>query len=279
LNPKQPRTLKKLNAVNSGTSLDSLHLLYHELRPSKSNYSYVVSCEDFEKHTELFARLQQAKDCKLRPEITFDDGHISNHEYALPMLQSRGVQARFFITVGWTGQRPGYMDWHHLRALNEAGQLIGAHGWSHTLLTHCTPQALQLELNDARHALEDKLGTPITTMSLPGGRFDRRILAACQEAGYTEVFTSIPRKEAVPLGSTVGRLNIRGDMNLPWIEDLLKPESSVLAKLERQDRIKSAAKSMMGDRLYARVWALLNRQEPETDLDDVAPSPGKTFES
>lgn len=245
----------------------SLHLLYHELRPSKSRYSYVVSCEDFEKHVDLFARLQQTKDCPLRPEITFDDGHLSNYEHALPILQSRGIQARFFITVGWTGRRPGYMGWDQLRTLNKSGQSIGAHGWTHTLLTRCPTKDLQLELTDARQSLEDKLGTAITTMSLPGGRFDRRILAACQDAGYTEVFTSIPRAESLPLQSTIGRLNVRGDMTLPWLTSLLQPESTLLAKLERQDRIKTTAKSVLGDRLYARIWALLNRQEPETDLD------------
>jgi peptidoglycan/xylan/chitin deacetylase (PgdA/CDA1 family) len=245
----------------------SLHLLYHELRPSKSSYSYVVACEDFERHADLYARLQQAKDSELRPEITFDDGHISNYEYALPILHSRGLQARFFITVGWTGHRAGYMDWKELRALSEAGQSIGAHGWTHTLLTHCTAQELQHELKDARQALEDHLGTAITTMSLPGGRFDRRILAACRDAGYTEVYTSIPRAEPLPLASTLGRLNIRADMSLPWLETLLQPESPLLAKLEHQDRIKTTAKSLLGDRLYGKIWALLNRQEPETDLD------------
>jgi peptidoglycan/xylan/chitin deacetylase (PgdA/CDA1 family) len=260
--------------------LHNLHLLYHELRPTKSRYSYVVACDDFNKHVELFARLQQAKDCQLRPEITFDDGHISNYEYALPILQSHGVRARFFITAGWTGQRPGYMDWGHLRALNDSGQQIGAHGWTHTLLTHCSEQDLKIELDDARKVLEDNLGTAVTTMSLPGGRFDSRILAACRNAGYTEVFTSAPRKEPLPLGPVVGRLNIRGDMSLPWLTNLLQPQSNLLAKLERQDRIKSAAKSLLGDSLYARLWALLNRQEPEAEPDNPSnASSGKTFES
>jgi peptidoglycan/xylan/chitin deacetylase (PgdA/CDA1 family) len=255
----------------------SLHLLYHELRPGKTSYSYVVACEDFERQADLYRRLQHTQDSKLRPEITFDDGHISNYEYALPILHNRGIQARFFITVGWTGNRNGYMSWKELRALSLAGQSIGAHGWTHTLLTHCTDQELHHELQDARQALEDNLGTPITTMSLPGGRFDRRILTACRDAGYTEVFTSIPKAEPLPLASTVGRLNIRGDMSLPWIEDLLQPESLLLAKLERQDRIKSAAKSLLGDRLYAKLWALLNRQEPETGLDGELGAPsGKT---
>jgi hypothetical protein len=124
---------------------------------------------------------------------------------------------------------------------------------------------LQTELGDARLTLEDKLGTAITTMSLPGGRYNRRVLAACEEAGYTEIYTSVPRAEPLPLGVTVGRLNIRGDMQPAWIEKLFQPDGKLLGDLERQYRRKEAAKRLLGDRLYEKLWALVNRKEPETD--------------
>jgi hypothetical protein len=248
-----------------------LYLLYHELRPSRSDYSYVVETGQFEKHVDLFLRLRQAeKQPGLYPEITFDDGHISNFEFALPILQSRGIKAWFFITTGWTGQRPGYMGWPELRALHEAGQQIGAHGWSHILLTHCDQPQLQKELLEARLTLEDKLGASITTMSLPGGRSNQRVLAACREAGYTQVFTSVPKAAPQPAGLTVGRLNVRGDMTLEWIAKLFQPESGVLSGLQRQHQIKATAKTLLGDRLYEKLWALLNRHEPATDAGEAA---------
>ena len=125
--------------------LDRLYLLYHELRPSRSDYSYVVGTEDFEKQVDLFLKLRQNGGHGLWPEVTFDDGHISNYEFGLPLLQSRNIKARFFITVGWTGRRRAYMGWQELRALHQAGQLIGAHGWSHALLTHCSETGLHRE--------------------------------------------------------------------------------------------------------------------------------------
>jgi peptidoglycan/xylan/chitin deacetylase (PgdA/CDA1 family) len=249
---------------------DRLYLLYHELRPSRSSYSYVVETEEFEKQVDLFRKLRDTEGPGLWPEITFDDGHISNFEFGLPVLESRAIKASFFITVGWTGQKQGYMGWQELRALQQAGQRIGAHGWSHTLLTHCNPSELHRELVDARLTLEDKLGTSITTMSLPGGRYNRRILTACQEAGYTQIFTSIPRAEPDPSGPIVGRLNIRGDMSLEWITKLLQPASNLLDGLERQYQMKAAAKSLLGDRLYEKVWALLNRKESDTDRGETA---------
>jgi peptidoglycan/xylan/chitin deacetylase (PgdA/CDA1 family) len=252
--------------------LQRLYLLYHELRPARSSYSYVVETGKFEEQVDLFLKLRKTGEAGLWPEVTFDDGHISNFEFGLPILQSRAVTARFFITVGWTGQKRDYMGWQELRALHQAGQLIGAHGWSHALLTHCNASELHRELVDARLTLEDKLGTSITTMSLPGGRYNRRILTACHEAGYTQVFTSIPRAEPDPAGPTVGRLNIRGDMSLEWVAKLFHPGSNLLSRLERQYQMKAAAKSLLGDRLYEKVWALLNRKETDTDVGEAAAS-------
>ena len=249
---------------------DRLYLLYHELRPTRSDYSYVVETSQFEKHVDLFLKLRNEKTSVFYPEITFDDGHISNFEFALPILQSHAIKAWFFITVGWTGQKPGYMGWAELRALQDAGQQIGAHGWSHTLLTHCDQPQLQKELLEARLTLEDKLGTSITAMSLPGGRSNQRVLAACREAGYTQVFTSVPKAEPQPAGPAVGRLNIRGDMTLEWLTKLFQPESGVLSGLQRQHQIKATAKTLLGDRLYERLWALLNRHEPTTDAGEAA---------
>ncbi len=243
----------------------TLHLLYHELRPGGSKYSYVMGKEAFEEHLKIYSRIRKTDAGGLWPEITFDDGHISNFEYALPLLQSRGLSAQFFITVGWIGQKHGYMGWSELRMLLEAGQSIGAHGWSHALLTHCNAKELQTELVNARKTLEDKLAVPIQTMSLPGGRYNRRVLTACAEAGYTQVYTSIPRSEPASSGPFIGRLNIRSGMTPEWVAELLAPKSRTLASLGRQYKVKEAVKSLMGDRLYETTWALLNRKEPDAD--------------
>ncbi len=243
--------------------LRRLYLLYHELRSGESRYSYATQTGMFERHVDLYVKLRAAEGPGLWPELTFDDGHISNYEMAAPILQSRGLTARFFITAGWTGTKLDYMGWEEVRSLHAAGNPIGAHGWTHTLLTHCNGRELQTELGRSRLTLEDKLGTSITTMSLPGGRYNGRVLAACLEAGYTRIYTSEPKAEPMPLGTTVGRLNIVGSMQPDWIERLFQYDSSVLLHLQRQYRMKEAAKRLLGDRLYERLWALVNRRGPE----------------
>jgi peptidoglycan/xylan/chitin deacetylase (PgdA/CDA1 family) len=263
--------LESISKEQTGQPLRRLYLLYHELRSTESRYSYVTSMEMFSRHLDLYARLRQQNSAHLRPEITFDDGHISNLSLAAPLLQSRGFTAQFFITVGWTGKKIGYMGWAELQALHAAGHSIGAHGWTHTLLTHCSDNDLQTELNAARATLEDKLGVSITTMSLPGGRYNRRVLSACEQAGYATIYTSIPRAESLPLGNAVGRLNILGNMQPEWIEKLFDPNSPVLANLGKQYRRKDVVKNLLGDKLYAKLWAVMNRKEPDTDGGGDAP--------
>ena len=246
-------------------SSNRLFFLYHELRAEPSHYSYVIERSTFEQHLDLFVHARALDSETLFPEITFDDGHVSNYTLALPSLADRNLTATFFLTVGWMATREGYMDWNQVKALHAAGQHIGAHGWSHTLLTHCDDGALTTELQTARLTLEDKLGAAITAMSLPGGRFDPRVLAACRTAGYTHVFTSVPHAEPTALPFLVGRLNLRSNTTTETLTQLLYSRSGALSRLERQDKWKSALKKTLGDRMYAKLWSALNRQEPETD--------------
>jgi peptidoglycan/xylan/chitin deacetylase (PgdA/CDA1 family) len=248
-----------------GAALDretrTLHLLYHELSPVAQKYSYVTETNAFAEHLAVFALLRNAK---LQPRITFDDGHVSNYEQAFPLLEAHGFSAHFFITAGWTGARDGYMGWQQLREIHRAGHTIGAHGWSHTLLTHCKPAELQKELVDTRKLLQDQLGADITTLSFPGGRFNRRVLQACAEAGYTKLYTSIPRSEPLPEGGLIGRLNIRQGFTVKWLQRLFTDNERTLGKLQRQERIKNGARKVLGDKVYAALWARLNRADAET---------------
>ncbi len=248
------------------SSMERLYFLYHELRPEPSPYSYVISCTEFEEHLRLYAAVQEGSEAgRLRPEITFDDGNLSDSEYALSLLQAAGLRAHFFITAGWTGQRSGFMADVDLRRLQTAGMTIGAHGWSHKLLTACSDAELRVELVDAKSRLEHALGAAVETMSLPGGRFNRRVLQACGEAGYTAVFTSEPKVKGESAAAapepTIGRLNLRSGTTTAWLRQVLDPATGALAKLQRSDRLKGMAKLALGDRLYAKAWALANRHE------------------
>lgn len=252
-----------ISATHACKEVRCLYLLYHELRSGHSKHSYSVGTSTFAVHANVIAEILGNEQLEISPAVTFDDGYASDWEHALPILSARGLRAHFFITVGWTGKIPGYMGWPQVQCLNDAGHVVGTHGWSHALLTHCSAKELDRELNASRKLLEDKLGIAITTMSLPGGRYNRRVLTACQEAGYTKVYTSEPRLETTVSAFTIGRVNVSSDRSASWIRALFQPHSRELSKLQSQYRIKKAAREVLGDWAYNKLWAAMTRQGTE----------------
>jgi peptidoglycan/xylan/chitin deacetylase (PgdA/CDA1 family) len=256
-----------ISAIHARNERRRLYLLYHELRPYPSEYSYSLGTSAFAAHADAIAETIGKDLPGLLPSVTFDDGYMSDSEYALPILNSRRLRAHFFITVGRTGKVRGYMAWPEVRSLNDAGHIVGTHGWSHALLTHCSAKELDRELNASKKLLEDKLGIAVTTMSLPGGRYNRRVLAACRQAGYTGVYTSEPRLETTISRFTIGRVNVSSNRSDKWIRALLQPQSGELSKLQRQYGMKKAAKIILGDRVYEKLWTSVNRQGRETQIE------------
>jgi len=255
-----------ISATHAHKEVRCLYLLYHELRPRPSKYSYSLGTFAFAVHADAIAETLGDEQSEISLGVTFDDGYASDSEYALPILSARGLRAHFFITVGWTGKTPGYMGWPQVRSLTDAGHIVGTHGWSHALLTHCSAKELDRELSTSKRLLEDKLGIAVTTMSLPGGRYDRRVLAACQEAGYSRVYTSEPRLETTVSSFTIGRVNVSSDRSVSWIRALLQPQSRELQKLQRQYKTKKATKMFLGDWAYEKLWAAVARQGAESQV-------------
>lgn len=256
----------------SGSNSPTLYFLYHALSKEPNDYSYILSVEQFRAHVALFAEVRKAGLSYLWPEVTFDDGHISNFKLALPILEAYDLPAHFFVTVGWTGRRPSYLGWAELRTLRDSGQQIGAHGWSHAFLTECNHEQMKRELLQSRLELEDKLGIEIRTMALPGGRYNRRVIAACKEAGYHRVFTSVPEKAKQRVPFLVGRVNARSEMSIDEVRELLLPQGKAIRRLKRRYHLKGITKILLTNRLYDRLWwkftKNVGREGPERETDE-----------
>lgn len=80
-----------------------------------------------------------------------------------------------------------------LRAMRHAGTRIGAHGMSHTPLTHVA--SVRGELLEVRTRLSGLLGESpdsIDTLSCPHGKYDAAVVREALQAGYKLIFTSDP---------------------------------------------------------------------------------------
>jgi peptidoglycan/xylan/chitin deacetylase (PgdA/CDA1 family) len=260
-----------MNTASQASTEVSRYLTYHEITPTASRYLYSVSAQQFGQHVKKLADTHASSMISGDPaRITFDDGHASQFEYAAPVLESAAMKATFFVTVGWTGTRDGYMSWAQLAELSSSGHEVQSHGWSHALLTQCRERDLSNELVRSKQDLEDHLGKSVDAISAPGGRCNSRVLEACEKAGYRRVFLSDPwmvRKEKFGMNVS-GRWMVTHHMDANKIAKLLAGKGLGLHILHAKHVVKESSKAVLGDRVYQSLWRRLSRKKES--LEGVA---------
>ena len=255
---QRPAAAEKSVAMAAGQHLRPTVLGYHELTAAAVDYSYALTCRNFEEHLELATELAgKFEDDKPPLIFTFDDGHVSNYTAALPLLQNYSCKAIFFVIVGRINEQKDYMTWEHLRELVSLGHRVEAHGWSHSFLTRCSDADLRTELVRSREVLEDRLSIPVTALSAPHGRWNRRVLKACAEAGYQQLYDSDPWPARRKLGNieVAGRLIAVQSLDrkrlIRWLT--MGPAEAGLGQTKHA--IKRFVRSLLGDRVYYQLWA------------------------
>ena len=194
------------------------------------------------------------------PHITFDDGHVSNHEHAASILHSSSLYATFFLTAGFIGKKPSFMGWAQIRELAAWGHSFGAHGWSHCFLNQASDQQLRIELHKSRISIEDNLGTIVDSISLPGGRYDERVLRFALEAGYRRVYTSQPwlyRRVEESL-EVFGRVMVRRDMSLSYVRSIANQTPYARSRMWLERSVRTTVRSCLGDGMYHALWSKLS---------------------
>lgn len=234
-------------------------LTYHEILPEPSRYAYAVARGAFQEHLCFLADLR-TKGQTPASVITFDDGHVSHHEYGMPLLEENHFRGIFFVTAGWIQARPSYMSWAQLAELVAHGHEVQSHSWSHRLLTGCSPNELTYELTRSKEVLEQKLGQEVDAISMPGGRWNRRVAMACAAAGYKRIYTSDPWLKPVRKHGAlhIGRSMVRRTTGLAELQTLLDTQDRPFHPLRLRHALKGMVRSIAGDQLYQRVWELLS---------------------
>ena len=230
-------------------------LAYHEVM-HESNYAYCVTAEAFAEQLCLLESLKNSK--SLNAQITFDDGEQSQFHNAQPLLAQHGFKATYFVTPGLIGTAAKFLGWDDLKALQAAGHSIQSHGWSHKFLTFCSEAELAHELLASKQSLEENLGSAVEEISVPGGRWNRRVLQACAAAGYRRVYISDPWVETEINGmKIIGRFMVRRTTTIAELEKIVAKDPGTLRKLRVRSQLREGVVSMLGDSLYHRLWCRL----------------------
>jgi peptidoglycan/xylan/chitin deacetylase (PgdA/CDA1 family) len=243
-------------------------LAYHELSADETQYTYTLPCRQFEEHLQLAGAFRNAAATEDRLLISFDDGHISNYTSALPLLEKHSLRAIFFVIASRIGQRQDFMTWNHLKELVSLGHRVEAHGWSHTFLTSCSDPELRNEINRAKETVEDRLGAAVSALSAPHGRWDGRVLRACAEAGYQQLYTSNPwSHRRTGQVEVIGRLIVVQSLNVERLGRWLTMGRTEAALHRAKQNLKDSARHVLGDKLYYQMWS---RFSGFTGPDDYA---------
>jgi peptidoglycan/xylan/chitin deacetylase (PgdA/CDA1 family) len=135
--------------------------------------------------------------------ITFDDGFRDFYTHAMPILQEHRFPATMFVVSSFMGSRTSrfddrdFMTWGEMREIESFGVEVGSHTVSHPHLHSLHRQDIEKELKDSKDAIEDQLGSPISSFSYPyafpeqNGTFLRQMRQYMEAAGYDHGVTTV----------------------------------------------------------------------------------------
>jgi peptidoglycan-N-acetylglucosamine deacetylase len=119
---------------------------------------------------------------------SWDDGHPLDMRLA-EVLAKSGVTGTIYVPLSYPPM-PRLSD-AELRELARAGFEIGSHTMSHPRLDQVSEQRCRQELVDSKHALEDILGSAVTSLCYPCGKFNARARRLVRESGYAVGRTTV----------------------------------------------------------------------------------------
>jgi peptidoglycan/xylan/chitin deacetylase (PgdA/CDA1 family) len=153
--------------------------------------------------------------------VTFDDGFVGVHEFAMPVLLQEGLQATFFVVAGALGATGADADWvrdapsprrtlsaTQLLELRDAGFEIGSHSYTHRNLTTLNEREVVSDLRRSRDVLEDLIQRPVTLFAYPGGRHDEDARRAAATVGFHYSFSMADTDLPVALPHAIPRVGI-----------------------------------------------------------------------
>jgi peptidoglycan/xylan/chitin deacetylase (PgdA/CDA1 family) len=242
---------------------------YHKIILEDSKYLYHVTAAEFGKHLGFISKTAADSSNVSKPAVSFDDGHRSDYEQAFPILDSANIKATFFILAGCVGREANYISWEQARQMANSGHCVASHGWSHKILTQCTPAELQREIADSKREIEDRLGVEVNSISAPGGRWNSRVSEACENAGYRYFYHSNPWAHPRSLNTLKirGRHMVTGHMG---VEELHKLHTTSGAQRIAKSALylaKDGLRSALGDKLYHKIWCRLANWNPEEGME------------
>lgn len=191
-----------------GVNRNAVNILcYHSISDYPDRFA--VSLEALEKEMEkiatyaTFVSLDDVVDHFIdgkkivRPSvaITIDDGYRDVMKI-LPIVKRLNIPITLFVPSAPEKANPEgikndipLLQWDDIRYLHNEGFTIGCHSATHSNFYKASDQELFEEIADAKHTIERELGEGIKYFAYPCGRFNDKVIALVQQAGFHAGFS------------------------------------------------------------------------------------------
>jgi len=230
-----------------------ISLAYHDVEARKNRRRYSVTLREFRAH---LAAIREAVGGApsvpgAEPEmsgfaLTFDDGHAGCVQ-AAEALQELDWKAAFFVISGYVGKQ-GWLDAPSIKRIAGMGHVIGSHTVDHPEgLSRMEDAFILDQWARSKAALEDILGGPVTSASVPGGDYSARVGRAAEAAGVKHLFTSEPVATAWTVGGcrVMGRFALTNGMSSGKVARIAAGAAADRAEQYLSWNLKKAVKSVM----------------------------------
>lgn len=169
---------------------------------------------------------------KAAVRFTFDDGNISDLLIGADQLTKYNITAKFFVLSSRIGH-PGSLGISDILELRKMGHEIGSHGADHVDWASLDERGRMREFDEAPARIAKILNTPVTSVAIPFGRYNGRVLSELRKRGHSEVFSSDGgawHEGQFP----IPRTSITSDMTPDHIENLLVKSGPLKQRLRRK---------------------------------------------
>lgn len=221
------------HSLSDGRYPDRLYPKYTTTQAKFAEHLRVLRGEGFtlDSFADLERRLAAGETLPERYGVlTFDDGHKSSLDLAEEMRRQE-TRATFFLTSNYCRERDDFLQPDEIRSLAAEGFDFGAHGVTHRALGHLPLDAMQSELRESKGWVEEVLGRPITSMSLPAGQGSPAVLEAAFGLGYRLVGNSREdTNHALRLPSAVNRFVVLASYDAAQVRQLAEGSRAYIWK-------------------------------------------------
>jgi peptidoglycan/xylan/chitin deacetylase (PgdA/CDA1 family) len=164
---------------------------------------------------QLYAYLTKGAALPSKPiMLTFDDTDEDQYTVAFPEMKKHGFKGVFFIMTVSLNRAPHYMSKEQVKALFDAGNVIGSHTWDHHSVKKYQGNDWAIQIDKPTKQLEAITGAPIHYFAYPFGLWNREALPELRKRGFIAAFQLADKMDATDPLMTIRRIIVAGGWSL-----------------------------------------------------------------